>query len=105
MTIIKSKKLRDSAKGQECTLRIPGICNFNPETVVLAHLPDESHGMSRKSDDISACFSCSSCHDLLDGRGGPQIGKSEKEWYMRRAQTRTLRKWLEMGLITVKGVR
>ncbi|BBI46989.1 hypothetical protein KPSA1B_105772 [Pseudomonas syringae pv. actinidiae] len=34
-----SKKLRASAKGQDCTVRIPAICNYNPETTVLAHLP------------------------------------------------------------------
>lgn len=30
--------LRDRAKGQDCYLRLPGHCNFNPETVVLAHI-------------------------------------------------------------------
>ncbi|MGV3346389.1 nuclease domain-containing protein, partial [Enterobacteriaceae bacterium LUAb1] len=30
--------LRKEAKGRECQVRIPGICNGNSETVVLAHL-------------------------------------------------------------------
>ena len=44
--MIKSKALRDSANGQSCTLNIVGVCDYSPETVVLAHLPDESsrHG-------------------------------------------------------------
>ncbi|EIC2853121.1 DUF1364 domain-containing protein, partial [Escherichia coli] len=29
--------LRKAAKGQMCTVRIPGYCNHNPETSVLAH--------------------------------------------------------------------
>ncbi|MBC7213069.1 MAG: DUF1364 family protein, partial [Pseudomonas sp.] len=29
---VVSKKVRESARGQDCTVRIPGICNFNPET-------------------------------------------------------------------------
>ena len=28
---------RKEAKGRECMVRLPGICNFNPETTVLAH--------------------------------------------------------------------
>lgn len=103
--MIKSKALRDSAKGQDCTLNIVGVCSYNPETVVLAHLPDESHGMARKSDDISACFACDNCHSVIDGRVTHDMSKAEKEWYMRRAQTRTLRIWVDKGLVTVKGVK
>ena len=29
--------LRKAAKGQMCQIRIPGYCNHNPETSVLAH--------------------------------------------------------------------
>ncbi|WP_157795538.1 nuclease domain-containing protein, partial [Escherichia coli] len=29
--------LRKAAKGQICQIRIPGYCNHNPETSVLAH--------------------------------------------------------------------
>lgn len=29
--------LRKAARGRECTVRIPGYCNGNPETSVLAH--------------------------------------------------------------------
>src|ERR1044071_1773308 len=46
------KKLRDSARGEECTLNVYGVCNNNPETTVLAHLPDESNGMGMKADDF-----------------------------------------------------
>ena len=29
--------IRKAAKGEQCTLNITGVCNYNPETVVLAH--------------------------------------------------------------------
>ncbi|HGN0358339.1 TPA: nuclease domain-containing protein, partial [Proteus mirabilis] len=29
--------LRKEARGRECQIRIPGVCNGNSETVVLAH--------------------------------------------------------------------
>lgn len=102
--MIKSKEIRDAARGQDCTFNIAYVCNYDPETTVLAHLPDESHGMGQKADDISAAFACSSCHDVIDGRAlyDPLIYddfKSEKEWYMRRAMVRTWRKLIEMGVI------
>jgi len=105
---IRSKKIRESARGENCTLKIAGVCNYDPETTILAHLPDESHGMAMKSDDISACYCCSSCHDILDMR--VQISPKDqldwldsREFYMRRAQTRTLRRMIEKGLVAING--
>ncbi|WLD56901.1 DUF1364 domain-containing protein [Salinispirillum sp. LH 10-3-1] len=99
---IVSKKLRNSARGQDCTLNIAGVCNYNPETVVLAHLPDESKGMGTKADDISACFACSACHDYIDGRAGGKMALQDTEWYMRRAMVRTWRVWVESKLLLIK---
>ena len=59
-------KIRKSAKGEECQVRIPQKCNFNPETTVLAHL--NGGGMGMKSNDIHGAYCCSACHDVLDGR-------------------------------------
>lgn len=35
--MIRSDKLRKSARGQDCTLQIPVVCNRDPATTVLAH--------------------------------------------------------------------
>ncbi|WP_163557553.1 nuclease domain-containing protein [Halomonas sp. NO4] len=102
---IRSKQVRDAARGERCTLQILGVCNHDDSTTVLSHLPDESHGMARKGDDISACFACHACHDVIDGRRDWPEGEAEhREWYMRRAQTRTLRRLIERGIANVKGV-
>ena len=97
--------LRDSARGEECTVQIVGVCNYQSETTVLAHLPDESKGMGKKADDFSACYSCSACHDALDRRVRSGALESECEWYMRRAMTRTIRRLYEKNLITIKGAK
>lgn len=104
---IESKAMRQAANGESCTVEILGVCNSDPATVVLAHLPDESHGMARKSDDLSAAFCCSACHDVLDGRVSwpDAFEQSYREWYQRRAQTRTWRRLVELGVVTIKGVR
>lgn len=100
--MIRSNKLRDSARDQSCTLNIAGVCNYQPETVVLCHFPDETHGISKKSDDISSGFGCSACHDCIDGRHTVKLSQEDKEFYMRRAQTRTLRVWVDLGLVALK---
>lgn len=64
---VVSKKIRNAARGQNCTLRL-SECNFNPETTVLAHLPNGFKGMGMKGLDTVAVFACSSCHDEIDGR-------------------------------------
>lgn len=66
----KSTPIRRSARGEDCTLMIPGVCNCDPETVVLCHsnrLAD-GKGMGLKAPDTEAAYGCSCCHDVLDGR-------------------------------------
>lgn len=105
MGTIASKAVRDSARGEACTLQIAGVCNGNWDTTVFAHLPDESKGIGTKSDDLSACYACHACHDMLDGRQRNALSAEDREWYMRRAMVRTWRKLHEKGLLTIKGVR
>lgn len=68
--------IRKAARGQDCTLQIPGVCNANPETVVLCHSNQlaDGKGMGLKAPDTEGCFGCSACHDVLDGR------KPRPEW-------------------------
>lgn len=69
-TRAKSTAIRRSARGEECQLRIKGVCNHNPETVVLCHsnLLADGKGMGLKAPDTKACYGCSACHDVMDGR-------------------------------------
>ena len=62
----KVSKLRKSARGQQCQIRVVGICNGDPETVVLAHL--NGGGMGTKRHDIHGAYACSACHAAVDGR-------------------------------------
>lgn len=102
---IESRAIRQAAQGELCTVQIAGICRHDPATTVLAHLPDESGGMSRKSDDISAVFACDICHDVIDGRRPWGAEYEHREWYQRRAMVRTWRRLVELGVISIKGVK
>lgn len=60
--------IRNAARGQTCTLRLPG-CNNNPASTVFAHAPSIDNGMGLKqARDFWGAFACSSCHDKVDGR-------------------------------------
>ncbi len=96
-----STKLRESARGQDCSLRIPGICNFNPETTVLAHLPCGQKGVGMKSPDQMAVFSCSCCHTFIDG---PRFSELSAK-HILQALAETQMHWVQKGLLIVKGVR
>lgn len=64
--------LREFARGQTCTTRIPGVCNQDPETVVLAHCNLFGiGGMAMKAPDLCGAHVCSACHDALDMRTFP----------------------------------
>lgn len=98
---IRSKKIREAAKGEECTLRIFGVCLGGTETTVLAHLHDEAgFGMGQKADDVSGVFSCCGCHDEIDGRSRKTKG-ADLTWYKLRALQRTIRRLIERGIIVV----
>ena len=58
--------LRKEARGRLCQIRIPGVCNHDPETTVLCHLG--GGGMGLKQHDLFGAWGCSSCHDVIDGR-------------------------------------
>jgi hypothetical protein len=61
--------LRKEARGRGCTVRIPGVCNHNSETVVLAHIRAAGiSGMGLKSPDLLGAWACSACHDEIDGK-------------------------------------
>lgn len=69
--------IRKLARGQECTLRLPG-CNYNPETTVLCHsnrLAD-GKGIGLKAPDTAAAFGCSGCHAIPDGHAPRPEGMS-----------------------------
>lgn len=61
--------LNHLAKDRQCQVRIPGICNGDHATTVLAHYSLAGlSGKGIKSPDLIGAWCCSSCHDYADGR-------------------------------------
>jgi hypothetical protein len=91
-------KLRKSARGRNCEIRIPGYCCGDPETVVLCHIPSGS--LSHKSPDCHAGFGCFVCHGVIDGRVPSRYDAQTLRLYLLEAVIRTQAIWLKEGLIT-----
>lgn len=95
---IVSTKLRNSAKGQDCTFQIPGVCCCDPERTMLCHISDEAKGMGNKAHDYSAAFGCHECHTAIDQH---RLSKEDELFYSMRGMQRTWDFWVNAGLIVL----
>ena len=60
-------KERKAAKWQQCCIRLPGVCSWDIDTVVLCHFRLVGmSGMGMKSPDWLAAFGCAKCHQFVD---------------------------------------
>lgn len=89
--------LRKLARGRPCMVRIPKVCNFNPETTVLAHL--NGAGMGRKAHDLHGAWTCAACHQWLDGGFSREASKNVRDLYHLEAVIRTQEALIEEGLL------
>ena len=91
---MKSKKIRESARGEDCSLRVSRNCQ-DGETVVFAHLNSNYRGTGIKSPDLFGVYACYYCHFQLDS--GTISGTDQL-----RALQETQIKLYNKGLIEVK---
>ena len=102
MKRLKSKKITDSAKGEDCTIRIPGVCNHNPETTVAAHY--RMNGMSGaglKPHDTMIAYACSDCHAVVDGQKKTTADKEYLRNWHAEGVFKTQQILIEKGLIKI----
>jgi len=98
---IRSPKLTQSAKGQRCTLRIPGVCRFDDSTTVLCHAPSHVKGAAQKSSDEWSAYGCSHCHDWVDGKASYKPSKEEVKLAFFDAISETQTKFRQQKLLGV----
>jgi len=99
-----SEHLRQFAKHQPCTLRLPGICSDDAghETTVMCHLSIGMRGVGMKVNDLFSIHACHTCHDALDRR---RTDYEVDEGDVLRALCRTIDLRMRAGLIQVKGMQ
>ncbi|MEW4951473.1 DUF1364 domain-containing protein [Pseudomonas asiatica] len=97
---MRQTKLTKAARGRDCQVRIPGVCNGNPETTVLAHYRMAGTcGVGYKPNDLQGAWACSACHDVCDGRRS-NIGRDEARQYHAEGVMRTQALLLREGLVS-----
>lgn len=66
----KSQAIRDSARGEDCTVRIVGACMHDPEATIWSHAPLGAAGKGRsiKALDICGAYACTACDAVIDGQ-------------------------------------
>lgn len=104
-------KATDSARGEPCEIRLPGICNHDPATTVACHANGGGWGMKQLDSEIA--YGCSDCHRVVDGqRSSADICALEAaygtNWPLHlkidflEAQQRTRVKLFKKGLMIIK---
>ena len=88
--------LTESARGQNCTIRLPG-CRWHSDYTVLAH--ENGAGVAIKHHDLRAAFSCDHCHNLIDS--DKSMSADEKELAFYRGHMLTLQWWIDNGYIQI----
>jgi hypothetical protein len=59
--------LRKAARGQQCMVRLDGVCNHDSATVVLGHVRMQGvSGMGMKAPDPLGTWICHACHSAAD---------------------------------------
>ena len=95
-----SDKLTKLARGRECQIRLPNVCNFDPETTVLAHYRLIGiSGMGLKAHSILGSWSCSACHDAVDRRTHTDLEFDFVRLAHAEGVFRTIAKLIEDGVI------
>lgn len=96
-------KIRESAEGMPCQIRLLGICNGNPLTTVWCHGNGSAagKGIGMKCHDLLGAYGCSSCHDVYDRRVPTDMTRVEVELAFWEGHARSLVLLIERGIIVV----
>lgn len=94
-------KITESARGQECQIRLPGVCSGNNETVVWCHANGlaSGRGSGLKSHDLTGAYGCNKCHDVYDRRVKTDLPFEFVQVCFMEGHMRSLQILIEKGLV------
>ena len=82
------QRIRDSARGEACTVRIVGACTHEPAHTIWSHAPLQAAGKGRgwKSIDLAGAYCCTACDAVIDGQRPLPPGATRDsvmlDWFM-----------------------
>ncbi|CAM2295379.1 DUF1364 domain-containing protein [Ralstonia mannitolilytica] len=98
-------KIRESARGEDCLVRIPGACTFDPAYTIWSHYRGLAggKGMGHKSDDLCGAYACTACDAVYDGQRPlpPGVTREEVEMDWLLGHIRSLVVLKKKGLVKV----
>jgi hypothetical protein len=95
--------IRDSARSEECTVRIVGACTHDPATTIWSHAPlgAAGKGGAIKALDLCGAYCCTACDAVVDGQRPLPPGASRAsvlaDWFM--GHMRSLVRLRQKGLV------
>ena len=98
----RSQAIRDSARGEECTVRIVGACTHDESMTIWSHAPLQAadKGGAIKSLDLCGAYCCTACDAVIDGQRSLPPGASRtsvlNDWF--NGHMRSLVKLRQKGL-------
>src|SRR5205814_5397020 len=74
----RDQRIRDSARGEECTVRLPG-CTGGTEATIWSHYRGSAggKGMGLKASDRAGAYACTFCDAAYDGQRPRPAGMSK----------------------------
>jgi hypothetical protein len=98
----KRQDIRDSARGEECLVRIPGVCRGGTEHTIWSHAPLGAAGKGRgiKSIDVAGAYCCTACDAALDQAQRPAGMTRDQvllDWF--KGHMRSLVRLAQKGLL------
>lgn len=74
----KQTAITKSARSQECTMNLPGVCSYDTEKVVWAHSnrSADGKGAGLKAEDQHGAYACYECHAVYDRQASRPPGMS-----------------------------
>ncbi|MDT6962943.1 MULTISPECIES: nuclease domain-containing protein [Cupriavidus] len=74
-------KIRKSANGKDCQVRIAGVCTFDPTHTIWSHYRGSAggKGLSIKALDLCGAYACTACDAVYDGQRPRPPGMTKEE--------------------------
>lgn len=95
-------KITESAQNEDCTVRIIGVCTFDPAATIWSHARWGAAGRGKaiKALDLAGAYACTSCDGVYDGQIKRPPGMTQEQvdldWFM--GHLRSLVRLHEKGL-------
>lgn len=94
-------RITQSAHGEECQVRIPGVCSHDPEKTIWSHARwgAAGRGKSIKAIDLAGAYCCTACDAAYDGQLKTRYTRQEIDFDWCMGHLRSLVILQQKGLV------